>query len=129
MRDDRDGAALGETLELVDRFGRQGRRYDQRALGGSDPFGQCCDCAGIGIGRGRLWSRFCRPDRFRQCGRERFARQHQVDRSAWMRHGDFDAARHDISDLARHAQFVIPLHELTHHAGLIEHLLRPVDRT
>src|SRR6185437_4819005 len=40
MRDDRNGAALGETLKLVDSFCRQGRRYDQRALGGSDPFGQ-----------------------------------------------------------------------------------------
>ena len=84
---------------------------------------------GIGIRGRRLRSWFRRPNRLRQRGRKRFAWQHQVNRPARMRHGDFNAARHDITDLPRHAQFVIPFHELTHHAGLIEHFLRPVDRT
>ena len=36
-------------------------------------------------------------------------------------------ARHHVGDLFRHAQLVIPLDDLAHHAGLIEHLLAPVD--
>ena len=60
---------------------------------------------------------------------KRLARQHEIDRPARRRHGDFIGARHDVADLARHAQLVIPLHQLAQHAGLVEHLLRPVDRS
>ncbi len=41
---------------------------------------------------------------------------------------DFDGARNHVADLVRHAQFVIPFHLFAHHAGLVEHFLRPMDR-
>ena len=44
-----------------------------------------------------------------------------------MRHRHFDRARHDIADLARRSQFVIPLHQFAYHAGLVEHFLCPVN--
>ena len=32
-----------------------------------------------------------------------------------------------VLELVAVAQLVVPLHQLAHHAGLVEHLLRPVD--
>ena len=84
--------------------------------------------ARIGM-RGRcLRPRLHRRDRLGSGADKRLARQHQIDRPARMRHRHFDAARDHVADLARHAQFVVPFHQLAHHAGLVEHFLRPVDR-
>ena len=43
------------------------------------------------------------------------------------RHRDFMRARHHVGDLLGHAQLVVPFDDLAHHAGLVEHLLAPVD--
>ncbi len=58
---------------------------------------------------------------------EDFTRQREIDRSG--RRGLRDAVRavDDLLDVHAVAQFVIPLHDFAHHAGLIEHLLRPVN--
>ena len=128
MRDDRNGAALGQMPEHLDRGGAQRGGNDQRALGRRDPFGERRDAARIRIGVGRLRARLHRPDRLGQRRRQRLARQHQIDRPARMRHRDFNSARRHIADLAGLTQFVIPFHQLAHHAGLIEHFLRPMDR-
>ena len=84
-------------------------------------FGSGCVAAACGRG-------FDRRDRFGERRRQRLARQHQIDRPARMRHRHFHRTRDHVADLAGHAQFVIPLHHFAHHAGLVEHFLRPVDR-
>ena len=128
VRNDRDGAAFGQALKRGDSLGRQGRGDDQWPFGGGDPFGERCDRARIGMCRRCLRPRLYRSDRLgKGCG-ERFARQHEIDRPARVRHRDFDTACDNVTDLARHAQFVVPFHQLAHHAGLVEHFLRPVDR-
>ena len=77
-------------------------------------------CAAAGTGRGTIADLVDR-------GGQRLARQHQIDRPARRRHRDLVRARHHVGDLARHAQLVVPLHHLADHAGLVEHLLAPVD--
>ncbi len=59
--------------------------------------------------------------------RQHFARQRQVDRA--LRFGSSRPQRtiDHVVDLACVAQLVVPLHQFAHHAGLVEHLLRPVD--
>ena len=127
VRDHRDGAAFGEMREQRHRGGGQCAGDDQRPLRAGDPFGQRRDRARVGIDRRGLRARLDRRDRLGERRRQRLARQHHVDRPARMRHGDLDAARHHVAGLRRYAQFVIPLHQLAQHAGLVEHLLAPLD--
>ncbi len=88
----------------------------------------CATDARIGVRRRRLRPRLQRADRLRHRRRQWFARQHEIDGPARARHRDFDRARDHVTDLSRHAQLVVPLHQLAHHAGLVEHFLRPVNR-
>ena len=78
-------------------------------------------CAGRGTGRGVIAGSSV------ERRRQRLARQHQIDRPARRGHRHLMRARHHVGGLAGHAQLVIPLHDLAHHAGLVEHLLAPVD--
>ena len=128
VRDHRDGAAFRKMGEQRHRGGGQRGGDDQRPLGRRDPFGQRRDGFRIGMRRRRLRARLDRRDRLRQRRRQRLARQHQIDRAARMRHRDFHAARDHVAGLGGHAQFVVPLHQFAHHAGLVEHFLRPVNR-
>ena len=128
VRDHRNGAALGKSGKPFDRGGRQRGGEDQRALGRGDPFGQRRKTARIGIGIGGERARLDRRGRLRQRRRQRLARQHDVDRPARMRHRHFHRTRHHVAGLRGHAQFVIPFHQLAHHAGLVEHFLAPLDR-
>ncbi len=91
-----------------------------------DPARQLLDRRRIGM---RGTRRGARRDRglFGQRGRQRLARQHQIHRPARRGHRHLMRARHHVGGLAGHAQLVIPLHDLAHHAGLVEHLLAPVD--
>ena len=83
---------------------------------------------GIRVGRRggrRLLRRFGGE---RRAGRGQYlARQRQVDRSLRLARGDGQGAVKHGFQLRTAAQFVIPLHMLAHHAGLVEHFLRPVD--
>ena len=88
--------------------------------------GKLLDRRRIGMRRRRHRARHDRR-RLVERRRQRLARQHQIDRPARRRHRDLMRARHHVGDLARHAQLVVPLHDLAHHAGLVEHLLAPVD--
>ena len=72
--------------------------------------------------------RLQRTDWLRDRRRQWLARQDEVNRSARTSHRDFDRARYNVTDLGRNAQLVIPLHQFAHHAGLVEHFLRPVNR-
>ncbi len=128
MRHHGDGAALRQMGERRYRGGGQNGGDDQRTLGRHDPFGQCRYRLRIRMRRRRLRTRFHRRDRLGKRSRQRLARQHQIDRSARVRHRDFHASRDHVAGLGRHAQFVVPLHQLAHHAGLVEHFLAPLDR-
>ncbi len=128
LHDDRNGRALGEVRQRRRRIVRQSGGDDQRPFGARDPFSELGDRPWIGMCRRRLWPRLDRADRFCDRSGQRLARQHEVDRPTRARHRDFDRARHDVADLVRHAQFVIPFHHFAQHAGLVEHFLRPVNR-
>ena len=60
--------------------------------------------------------------------RQRLARQRQVHRAAGARQRRLQCPRHHQMRLVGAPQLVVPLDELAHHAGLVEHLLGPVDR-
>ena len=118
---------LGDAAERRHRLGAARRGDDQRLLGRGDPFGERRDHLRIGVRRRGDVARLHRAERLRQRRRQRLARQRQIDRPARARHGHLIGARDDVGDLLGHAQLVVPLHRLAQHAGLVEHLLAPVD--
>ncbi len=58
---------------------------------------------------------------------EDLAREAEIDRASGRGGGDFEGAGDDVVDLVGTAELVVPLDHFAQHAGLVEHLLRPVD--
>ena len=71
----------------------------------------------VGLYRKRAWER----------RGQNLARQGYINGSLRFALGNRERAVDDRLDLLGMAQLVIPLHELAHHAALVEVLLRPVD--
>jgi hypothetical protein len=59
--------------------------------------------------------------------RQHLARQRQIDRALRLARRHLQRTVDDGLDLIGVAQLVVPFHRLAHHAGLIEHFLRPVN--
>ena len=58
---------------------------------------------------------------------QHLARQRQVHGAARLAHGDVEGTVDDGTGRLPGSQLVVPLHELAHHAALVETLLAPVD--
>ena len=128
--DDRDREALGEIGERGDRrrVAAGAGRDDDRVVGRPENTGGLVDRALVGAGRGggdaARRGVIRKPGQWR---RQDFARQREVDRAAGRRRGDGEGAVDHGFELLAVAQFVFPFDDLAQHAGLVEHLLRPMD--
>ncbi len=129
MLGDRDGELLGKGRKR-----RKGRRVaariggdDERPLGTRQHRGGGRDRRGIG----RRWcggaqpSRRSRPGRGRR--RDHLAGKAQIDRAARLGAGDRQRPVDHGLELLAVAQLVVPFDQLAEHAGLVVHLLGPVD--
>ena len=101
---------------------------DQRMARGGDPVGKLLHVRGRRERRPRLCARRASPSRRRiDSFAQHLARQAEIDRPGRRGGGDLHRPRHHVGDLVRPAHLVVPFDELAQHAGLVEHLLRPVD--
>ena len=130
MLDDRERKTSSEFTERRDGcwVAPGARGDDQRGLRRGEKSGGFVDSILVGTGRrGRDAARrtVVRETRDRCC--QHFARQRQIDGALRLgrRHGE-SAVDYGFELLAV-AQLVFPFDDLAQHAGLIEHLLRPVD--
>ena len=130
VRRDRDRPALGEPRQEFDgaRIAARIGGDDQRLFRRRDPGRERLDRFRIGVRRRGNRARPARRQGFGNIGRERLARQDEIDRPHRACHRRLVGAGDDVADLLGHAQLVVPFHQLAHHAGLVEHFLRPVDR-
>ena len=104
---------------------------DQGPLRLRNPARQAVDVRRIGMrGRRRHPRRDVRlaRNRRRHGCRQGLARQRQVDGAAGACQRRLQRPGYDEVRLLRAPQLVVPFHQLAHHARLVEHLLRPVDR-
>jgi hypothetical protein len=108
---------------------RPPRGHDQRAFGLGQDRRRPLDRVRRGRGRrrGDLPRRGAESKTVERLG-ERLARQAEVDRAARLAHSDREGAIDDRLHLLAVAQLVVPLDILAQHAGLVVHLLAPVDR-
>jgi len=128
-RYDRQREALGEACERRHSLRRAPGRAgdDQRPLRIGDPLREPLHRVRIGIGRGRHGAGRDRLVRRGHAAAQHLARQREIGGAARRAHHHFHRALDDPRGLQRQAQFVVPLHHLAQHAGLVEHFLRPVD--
>ena len=130
MRHGRNGAALGKMRQRRHGVGGSVAAMISGRSAAAIHSASVAMAARIGVRSGRRRPRLHRSDRLGEIGATA-ARAAAPDRPA---RADAPSplppsARDHVADLVGIAQFVVPLHQLAHHAGLVEHFLRPVDRT